>query len=678
MAGLGTCLCIGFPGLLDAVRATGPVNYWRLGDSSSAAAVDEISTGGNGSYRDGVALGGVGTFLDGDDGAITLDGSKGAVQVPAEPLSGATSLSVEMWFRTDKPSGVLLGLQSTELGTTPQDWNPSLVIDSEGKLRGHLWDATNPWPVMGGNKVTDNKWHHVVITGGPTGQNLFLDGTKIGSKTGAVKPETFAYTYLGSGYSSESWDGQARAARYFNGQLDEAAFYAKELDAQTVSDHFKARSKTMSGTGEQYRGVVTAGSPAGYWRLDETGGTKVNSRVAVLDGTGAYTKAIQGVTGAFGPGDGSAVQFNGDGYAEVPGVGIGTADVSASLWFRTGKPGVILANQTSPMAAATETTGDWAPVLYVGADGKLHGEYLSGTGASNASQATVTDNQWHHAAVTVKAGVQTLYLDGTQVATKTGAPVNHENSTRTYIGAGFAKNWPSAPANISYFTGALDEVAVFRRGLTAEEVATQYAARTTASSSSLTSTVTVTDPTGAKTSSTFDAVRGQRRVASTDADGGATTFAYDSGGFLHTVTDPNGHATTTGHDERGNTVSTTTCRDANSCWTSFAEHYFNPADPLDPRNGKPTALRDARSTDAADNRYHTTTSYTPLGLTDTSTLADGRTAVTTYTAGTEPAVGGSTVPAGLVATQKTPAVPSPRTRTLRAVTWPRRQRRPVW
>ncbi|MFD9420449.1 LamG-like jellyroll fold domain-containing protein [Streptomyces goshikiensis] len=636
----------------DAVHAANPVNYWRLGDNSSAAAVDEISTGGNGSYRDGVALGGVGTFLDGDDGAITLDGSKGAVQVPAEPLSGATSLSVEMWFRTDKPSGVLLGLQSTELGTTPQDWNPSLVIDSEGKLRGHLWDATNPWPVMGGNTVTDNKWHHVVITGGAAGQSLFLDGSQIGSKAGVVKPETFAYTYLGAGYSSESWDGQARATRYFNGQLDEAAFYAKELDAQTVADHFKARNKAMSGTGDQYRGVLTAGSPAGYWRLDETSGTKVNSRVAALNGTGTYTKAALGVTGAFGPGDGSAVQFNGVGYAEVPGVGIGTADVSASLWFRTDKPGVILANQTGPMAGATDATGDWAPVLYVGADGKLHGEYFSGTGASNASPGTVTDNQWHHAAVTAKAGVQTLYLDGTQVATKTGAPVNHEHSTRTYLGAGFARNWPSAPANVSYFTGTLDEVAVFRRGLTADEVADQYAARATAASSSLTSTVTVTDPTGAKTASTFDAVRGQRRVASADADGGVTTYAYDTGGFLHTVTDPNGHATTTGHDEHGNTVSTTTCRDPDSCWTSFAEYHFNASDPLDPRNGKPTAIRDARSTDAGDNRYRTTTAYTALGQTDTVTLADGRTTSTTYTTGSEPAVDGGTTPAGLVATKK--------------------------
>ncbi|WUF66943.1 DNRLRE domain-containing protein [Streptomyces nojiriensis] len=638
----------------DAVRAAGPVDYWRLGDTSGAAAADEISDGGNGSYRDGVTLGGVGTFLDGDDGAVTLDGSKGAISVPPESIAEATSLSVELWFRTDKPNGVLLGLQDTEVGTAPTMWNPSLLVDGEGKLRGHLWDATDPWPVMGGAKVTDNKWHHVVISGGSAGQSLYLDGVKIGSRSGVVKPETLVHAYLGAGYSSEAWDGQARGTRYFNGQLDEAAFYTKELDAQTVADHFKARNKAMSGTGDQYRGVLTAGSPAGYWRLDETSGTKVNSRVAVLDGAGTYTRATLGVTGAFGPGDGSAVQFNGDGHAEVPGVGIGTADVSASLWFRTDKPGVMLANQSAPMAGATDASGNWVPVLYVGADGKLHGEYFSSPGvqASNASPGTVTDNQWHHAAITAKAGVQTLYLDGTQVASKTGAPVSHETNNRTYIGAGFARNWPSAPANVSYFTGALDEVAVFRRGLTADEVAGQYAASTMSASSSLTSTVTVTDPTGAKTTSTFDAVRGQRQVASTDADGGFTTFAYDTGGFLHTVTDPNGHATTTGHDERGNTVSTTTCRDANSCWTSFAEYYFNPADPLDPRNGKPTAIRDARSTDARDNRYRTTTSYTALGLTDTVTLADGRTTLTTYTTGSEPAVGGGTTPAGLIATKK--------------------------
>ncbi|MFJ7159803.1 LamG-like jellyroll fold domain-containing protein [Streptomyces sp. NPDC101118] len=642
----------------DAVRASAPVNYWRLGDTSGASAADEVSAGGNGSYRDGVTLGSVGAFLDGDDGAVTLDGSQGVVTVPGESLAGATSLSAEMWFRTDKAGGALLGMQAGPVeGGNPGMYNPSLLIDSDGRLRGHLWDGTRGWPVMGSPaKVNDNAWHHVVITGGPAGQKLYLDGAQVGSRTGAVAPETLQYVFLGGGYSGPDWDGQTQGVRYFKGQLDEAAFYRKELDAQTVADRFKTRSKALSGTSDQYRGVVTAAGPAGYWRLDETAGSTVKSRVAAFDGTGTYTKAALGATGAFGAGDGSAVQFNGDGYAEVPAVGAAGADVSASLWFRTDKPGVMLSDQSAPVAGAADASGSWTPVLYVGSDGKLHGEYYSpGVNASNASPGTVTDNQWHHAAITVKGGTQTLYLDGTQVAAKSAAPVSHQSNSRTFMGAGFAKFWPAAPANVSHFTGALDEVAVFRSALSDGQVATQYAARTSSAISSLTATVTVTDPAGATTSSTFDAVRGQRRTATTDASGGLTTYAYDAGGFLHTVTDPNGHATITGQDERGNTVSTTTCRDANSCWTSFAEYHHNPADPLDPRNGKQTTVRDARSAGASDDRYKTVTGYTALGLPESTTLADGRTSTTTYTAGTEPAVGGGTVPAGLVATQKSPA-----------------------
>ncbi|MFF5977028.1 LamG-like jellyroll fold domain-containing protein, partial [Streptomyces sp. NPDC012769] len=635
----------------DAVLASGPVNYWRFGDSSGAAATDEISAGGNGSYRDGVALGGVGAFLDGDDGAVTLDGSKGAVQVPSEAIAGATSLSVELWFRTDKPSGVLLALQNTELGTTPQMWNPSLVIDAEGKLRGHFWTGPSAgWPVMGGVKVTDNKWHHTVLTGGPAGQSLYLDGVKLGSQSGVVKPETLNYAYLGGGYSSEAWDGQERATRYFSGQLDEAAFYSKELDAQTVADHFKARNRLVSGNGSQYEGVVMADAPAGYWQLDEASGTTVRNKVAAAGADGTYTKATPGKPGAFGSGDRTAAEFTGAGWAELPGGHLPNTDLSVELWFKTTKPGVLFSDQEKPLPDAVS----YAPVLYVGSDNKLHGQYFTrGVAATNTSPNTVTDNEWHHAVVTALGGIQTLYLDGAQVAQATNVPVTHETNKLAYIGAGYTSWWPASPGDgVQYFTGQIDEVAVYPRTLTGDQVARHYGAHAYASGSSLSSTVTVTDPTGSKTSSTFDAVRGQRRTASTDADGGVTTYAYDTGGFLHTVTDPNGHSTITGHDERGNTVSTTTCRDANSCWTSFAEYYHNAADKLDLRNGKQIALRDGRSSGPADNRYRTTTSYTALGLTDTVTSVDGRTATTTYTTGTEAAVGGGTTPAGLVATKK--------------------------
>ncbi|MFF3624934.1 LamG-like jellyroll fold domain-containing protein [Streptomyces sp. NPDC002467] len=635
----------------SAVQASTPVNYWRLGDSSGAAAADEISTGGNGSYHDGVSLGGVGTFLDGDDGSVTLDGTKGAVDVPAETIGGATTLAVEMWFRTDKPNGVLVGLQNVDLGATPTAWNPSLLIDSAGKLRGELWRGAKGTSIISSAPVTDNQWHHVVLTGGAAGQTMYLDGAKVGFQAGAVKPETVVQAYLGAGYSSPEWDDQPRGTRYFSGQLDEAAFYSKELDAATVTDHYKARTRLVTGNGDQYQGAIMADAPAGYFQLDETSGTSARNKITVTSGNGTYTKATLGTAGTFGATDRPGVEFKGDGYAQLPGAKIPNTDLSAELWFKTTKPGVLLSDQDK---AIPDPGTSYTPVLYIGSDNKLHGQYYSGNGAGNTSPNTVTDNKWHHAVITAQAGTQTLYLDGTQVAQATNVPVNHSANKTTYIGAGFTQYWPASPGNgVNYFTGQIDEVAVYPRTLTSDQVARHYNAGTRASVSSLAATVTVTDPLGNKTSSTYDAVRGQRRAASTNADGGITTYTYDTGGFLHTVTNPNGHATVTGHDERGNTVSTTKCRDTDSCWTSFAEYHYNAADPLDPRNGKPTAVRDARSSGAADNRYKTTTSYTALGLTAGTTLADGRTETTTYTTGAEPAVGGGTTPAGLVATKKT-------------------------
>ncbi|MET9465969.1 LamG-like jellyroll fold domain-containing protein [Streptomyces sp. NPDC006544] len=637
----------------STVQAAGPVNYWRLGDSSGAAAADEISSGGNGSYREGVTLGSVGAFLDGDNGSVTLDGAKGAIDVPAETISGATALTLELWFRTDKPNGVLLGLQNTELGTTPTAWNPSLLIDSDGKLRGELWRGTKGDQITSTTQVTDNAWHHAVLTGGTTGQTMYLDGVKIGSMAGAAKPETLAHAYLGAGYSSPEWDGQTYATRYFSGQLDEAAFYNKELDAGAVADHYKARTRLVTGNGAQYQGTVMADTPSSYWQLDETNGTRVANKIAATGGNGTYTKATLGTPGAFGVGDRPAAEFTGDGYAALPGAHLSNTDLSAELWFKTTKPGVLLSDQSHAMP---DPGTSYAPVLYVGSDNKLHGQYFTlGVGATNTSPTTVTDDQWHHAAITAQGSTQTLYLDGNQVAQAANVPVHHQSNTRTYIGAGFTQYWPASPGNgVNYFTGQIDEVALYPRTLTSEQITKHYSARTRASGSSLAATVSVTDPTGAKTSSTYDAVRGQRRTASTDADGGVTTYAYDTGGFLHTVTDPNGHATVTGHDERGNTVSTTTCRDADSCWTTFADYYYNAADELDPRNGKQTAVRDARSANAADNRFKTATTYTALGRPESTVLPDGRTSATTFTNGTEPAIGGGTTPPGLVATEKSP------------------------
>ncbi|MFJ8232825.1 LamG-like jellyroll fold domain-containing protein [Streptomyces sp. NPDC094448] len=641
----------------DAVMRQAPAGYWRLGERTGSQAVSIAGTGMDGSYGRNVGLGAPGVFADGDNSAADFDGTGAVVSVPTDPLETADATSLELWFRTATPGGVLFGFQNTEAGSTATSTVPALLIDGAGKLRGQLDRNRAGTSIVTPSAVTDNEWHHVVLTGGSTGQTMYLDGTRVGTLTGAVPPITLPHGYLGGGYTTTAWNGTAAGTQYFRGQIDEAAFYTTALTPAAVTDHHRARTALVTGDGPHYRGVVVGDGPAGFWRMDEPeGATTAINEMAAHDADGTHTNVTLGTRGVFGLQDGSAAQLSGTGQTEVPSDLItASTDVTVELWFRTTTRGVLLGLQN---AAIGSTPTDYRPVLNVGADGKLRGQFWTASQPNGAtpltSADTVTDDQWHHAVLTASGTTQSLYLDGIKVGSLARA-AQHTTGVRAYLGGGYANTaWMGVTTPGTYrFTGQLDEFAVYQRGLTQDEVENHYEARTRSTASGLTSAVTVTDPAGHRTTAVYDALRAKRLLATTDAEGGVTSYAYDTGGFLTTVTDPNGHTTVTGHNERGNTISQTTCRDTNSCWTSYIDYYNNPADPFDPRNDRPTATRDARSSGPADNRYRTAFAYNLLGLPTTTTLPDGRSSSISYTDGTEPADGGGTTPAGLRKTETT-------------------------
>ncbi|WSQ50914.1 DNRLRE domain-containing protein [Streptomyces sp. NBC_01218] len=640
----------------DAVLASAPEGYWRLGERSGATAATAVDSGVDASYGQGTELGAVGAFADGDNTAVSFDGTNESyVELPGDLPSGTTATTVEMWFRTAK-SGVLLGLQNAPLGETPTLWNPILNIGEDGKLRGHLRLAAGgaAQPVISPASVTDNEWHLVVLTGSGSSQTLYLDGVSMGSRSGALTRSGLDYSYLGAGYTSMSWTGTTDGGTYhFSGQIDEPAIYDKSLTAATIAAHYRARTSLVAGDGPHYRGEVTGDAPSAYWRFDETSGTLARSEVTANAGNGTYSATTLGATGIFGTGDGTAAHLAGTGAVRVPSTML-NADTSLAieLWFRTVKASAVLLGIQD--AATGQTSTSWRPVLNIDSTGKLRGQFAGPTVAPITSSATVTDNQWHHVVLSGADTTQSLYLDGVKVGSLAGA-ITNQTGSYTYLGAGYASpSWIGLAGGTYYFTGDLDEAAFYDHPLTDDQVADHYEARERSGLSALAATISLTDPAGKKTTTTYDALRGMRPTRDVDAEGFETTYAYDTGGFVHTVTDANGHATITGHDARGNAVTSTTCRDADSCWTSFSEYYLNTTNELDPRNDKPVAVRDARSTGPQDNRYRTTLTYTAIGQPDTTTLADGRTTDLAYTTGTEPAAGGGTTPPGLIASQTTP------------------------
>ncbi|MFE5734003.1 LamG-like jellyroll fold domain-containing protein [Streptomyces sp. NPDC056528] len=700
-----------------------PYAYWRLGEAAgTTVAKDTVDVNQgkyNGLYRN-VTLGSAPLLAGSTQKTATFDGTTSYVEMPSAPGATPSYTTLSVWFRTTQAGGVLLYYGDKPLsGTDPVAstvYNtPALYVGTDGKLRGCLATGQCTTTLTSTAAVNDGQWHQAALTGAGSTQTLYLDGVSQGSKAGQIKDWNTPYIALGAGVNTRGWPAMNAGdpLGHFAGQLAEAAIYTEPLTADVIGAQYRAAKRsagllqkittpggktqasvvydtaddlvlqatdgdggtwklnpaTVTGSSQVYRSAVMGSAPAGYWRLGDTQAAPQAAN-ELHTGFGTYNAVTQGVAGPFGTGDNSAVAFNGtSSYLELPYASWHSKpDRSVELWFKTKKPGVIMSDQAYAPDNPGGATGALSDLFYVGADGKLHGHWWSSTCNANAtvgSANTVMDDTWHHAVLTAAGTTQTLYLDGAKQGSCTGAPAE-QPTTRTFVGAGFGKGWFSSPGDVSYFTGSIAEVAVYQKGLTEDEVAQHWSAYKASSGIAPVRTVKLTDPTDKTLTYVYDAEMGNRLLAAIDTEGARTTYGYDTGGFLHTITDANGNRSITGHDVRGNAVSQTTCQDtaANKCSTEYYTYFPDATTalpPMDLRNDLVLTERDGRSSGPADDTYKTSYGYDTGGnLLSVTTPPvpghpNGRTATTTYTTATTPAFEGgtATAPAGLVATVTT-------------------------
>ncbi|MFF8944220.1 LamG-like jellyroll fold domain-containing protein [Streptomyces sp. NPDC014864] len=531
-----------------------------------------------------------------------------------------------------------------------------------------------------------------------------------------------SFNYLGTGFLGGSWPDEPHYsttekdgyATYFNGTIADVGWYSRPLVAADVNALYtygthgtsllnsvtrpsgktfaamsydadsttltqltdenggvwKLGTPTVAGSSDTYRGAVLGGAPSEYFRLGEAAGatTAVDQ---VRGGDGTYNTVTLGATGPFS--DAKAASFDGTAsQVTLPGGSVpGSGAESTSMWFKTSTPnGVLLGASKNPLSAGTTVSG-YTPVLYVGSSGKLHGEFWFSGGSDNplVSTASVTDGKWHHVVLSTSASSQSLYLDGALVGTQTGTAAM-SGQTYAYVGGGFLGGyWPDEPHNsttdntgyATYFKGSIAEVALFRSQLSDADVADQFEAAKNSTGLLPVKTIKVTSPTNSTLTYTYDVTNNNRALTETDGLGNRTSFGYDTAGFEHTVTDPNGAMTITGHDVRGNVVSSTSCQDqpANKCNTEYYTYYPDDTTPklttADPRNDQLLTERDGRSSSATDTTYLTSFTYDSAGNQTKVTgpavpgFPNGRATTTEYSDGTSayPSADGGTVPKGL-------------------------------
>ncbi|MEV8635800.1 LamG-like jellyroll fold domain-containing protein [Streptosporangium sp. NPDC051023] len=456
------------------------------------------------------------------------------------------------------------------------------------------------------------------------------------------------------------------------------------------------------GSGSQYRSNVLDSDPYGYWRLGEASGTTATDLgAAAADAT--YQGVTYGKPGALAGSTDTAVEFTTGSSLKLPANIVGQLgdQLSVETWFKTSQSGVLVA------AGTQETSGiPWGPMLYVGTDGKLRGS-LAAVAAPITTTGTVNDDAWHHVVLTAAGTAQTLYLDGVQVGTTTGSLTTWRTSATVGNGVADPAVSPAVPTPRAAFPfkGVIDEVALYDKPLTAAEVTRHYGSRLQTPNKLTTVTlpsgrvwasntydaatdrlkthtdhnggtwqlgvktfdpyssaaqVIVTDPKNETLKYLYDSERGYRLLGETDQLNYTTWYEYNLSGSLSKIIDRNDIANDVYYDERGNLLARKYCRAPGECALEFKKYYLNTSNPLDPRNDQVIEYRDGRSASETDNTYRTTTEYTTYGEVSkvttpaTADFPSGRSMTTTYTDGTEPAVGGGTTPAGLVKSQKNP------------------------
>jgi hypothetical protein len=208
-------------------------------------------------------------------------------------------------------------------------------------------------------------------------------------------------------------------------------------------------------------GSETAG-PVGWWKLDETSGlTVANAAGNTLNGKlfGKPRWTSEGVRGG-------ALEFD----TKVNWVEV--AD-SSDLDFRNGLTVAtwIKARAVGKAADALLAKGEaWR--LYRAADKGDLTFALAGletTGKSKGKPATVTykptieDKQWHHVVATYDGKRLALYVDGEEKGAVTASGVISPNNVPVALG-------DNAASRGKLLGGWLDDVRLYTRGLTAEEV----------------------------------------------------------------------------------------------------------------------------------------------------------------------------------------------------------------
>jgi len=374
------------------------LGYWPFDNDASDA---------TGVHRSRL-IGGARIVDDNQRGRVAeFDGKSGYVDLGSGYEDFTKGLTFSLWV---KPTVAHSWGRFLDLGNGQDQQNIvfARMGTNEDLVFTHQTAGRKPNHISAPDLIKLNVWQHLAVTVNANGQvRFYKDGQFIAEKKDPKKPEK---TIRMSNYAAKSnWAND----RFFQGRMDELVIYNRTLTDQEIATLGKGDSTPVvvrktdpKNTTTERRGPVEPGLKA-HWTFDELKGNSVtNEAGSKFAGMFAGGKSEPGAIGQCLTLEGTA----GVRIADSAEMSFADKDYTISGWVKTAGDGTIISKSA--------LNGMWAPQaksLAIKA-GKLI--FAINQGGVIKSATKVSDNQWHHVAVTYEKASVTyqLFFDGQSAA----------------------------------------------------------------------------------------------------------------------------------------------------------------------------------------------------------------------------------------------------------------------
>jgi len=212
-----------------------PIVLLNFQDGASSTATDESGFGNDGTYTGDAASGGSGWTGAGSDTALILDGSGDYVEIPHDPAFDLAEGTVSIRFNADTLSSGD-ALFSRDSSYFDGGGHLRAVLGSDGRVEVRLQSDSASYTVKTDpGLISTGQWHHVAVSFGPEGLQVFVDGDLAASNsyTGGIKGNSEPWTI-----GADQWQSGDSVADnlkgHFDGAIDEFAVFDSQLNTRDI------------------------------------------------------------------------------------------------------------------------------------------------------------------------------------------------------------------------------------------------------------------------------------------------------------------------------------------------------------------------------------------------------------------------------------------------------------